>query len=242
MKRKKEDIAILAKQNDIENILDEEDINAFRSMIPELRDSWTKKQIYRTEVEMRASVLNDGKFPTRASKYWQAVREQSVFFENLMGSTFDYRKNEIKIKQLQKRIKNSNNELDKEMAQIELEESLFARANMELVAKDRIRELKLWSKILKELDDGSFNKQDPGADQLEALRKRLAYKAKLLSKNSTSTDAFNILSVLKTATSLKKESLKAIKNDKKVLKDKQTKLEKLLVTKTKKKKKNVSGT
>ena len=31
------------------------------------------------------SVLQDAKYPTKASKYWQCVREQNVFLENLMS-------------------------------------------------------------------------------------------------------------------------------------------------------------
>ena len=39
----------------------------------ELQDTHSKVQIYRTETEMRYSVLNHGRFPTKASKYWQCV-------------------------------------------------------------------------------------------------------------------------------------------------------------------------
>ena len=40
--------------------------------------------MFRTETEMQFSVLNDAKYPTKAAKYWQCVREQNVFLENLM--------------------------------------------------------------------------------------------------------------------------------------------------------------
>jgi hypothetical protein len=40
---------------------------------------------------------------------------------------------------------------------------------MELAAKDRARELKLWSKIKKELDDNSFDNQDVNTHQLVSL-------------------------------------------------------------------------
>ena len=44
-----------------------------------------------------------------------------------------------------------------EEKQIDLDENLYGRANMEKTARDRVRELKLWSQIKSELDDGSFD-------------------------------------------------------------------------------------
>jgi len=32
-------------------------------------------KIFRTETEIRVGVLDDGRHPTKAAKYWQAVRE-----------------------------------------------------------------------------------------------------------------------------------------------------------------------
>ena len=75
---------------------------------------------------------------------------------------------------------------------------------MELVAKDRIRELNLWSEIKKELDDGSFDNQNFGVDQLNSLIKKLNYKVKLFNKETTVEEKFNIISVLQTAKKIKK--------------------------------------
>ena len=74
----------------LDKVLNKTDLQAFKKLVPELRDTWTKKQMYRTETEMRVSVLNDFKRPNNASKYWQCVREQSVYFENLMSLSFEY--------------------------------------------------------------------------------------------------------------------------------------------------------
>ena len=57
------------------------------------------------ETEMRFSVLSDNKYPTKAAKYWQSVREQNTHFENLVHLSFDARKNEVEIKKLQRDIK-----------------------------------------------------------------------------------------------------------------------------------------
>jgi hypothetical protein len=82
----------------LNNILDKEDVNSFSLIIDELRDTWTKKQVFRTETEARISVLQDAKYPNQAAKYWQCVREQNVFLENLMSLSFEARRNDAKIK------------------------------------------------------------------------------------------------------------------------------------------------
>ena len=89
------------------NILDKDDVKNFKKLIPELQDTWMKKQMFRTETEMRFSVLSDNKYPTKAAKYWQCVREQNVFLENLMSLSFDCRRQEAKIKWLEKKIEQS---------------------------------------------------------------------------------------------------------------------------------------
>ena len=88
------------EEEHLHNILPAEDVKAFKDMVGEFRDTWTKKQIFRTETEARISVLQDMKYPTKAAKYWQCVREQNVFLENLMALSFDYRRNDVKIKRL----------------------------------------------------------------------------------------------------------------------------------------------
>ena len=64
-------------------MLNKEHNKFLQELKEELVDTHDKVQIYRTETEMRYSVLNDGRFPTKASKYWQAVREQDVFNKQL---------------------------------------------------------------------------------------------------------------------------------------------------------------
>ena len=49
-------------------------------MTAELRDTWTKKQVFRTETEMRMSVLQDMKYPTKAAKYIGNVLENKTYF------------------------------------------------------------------------------------------------------------------------------------------------------------------
>ena len=83
-------------------VLNDEDQKVYNNLLDECRDSWRKRQVFRTETEMRLSVLNDGKHPTPAAKYWQAVREQSVFFDNMMALSFEFRRDVIKLAQKEK--------------------------------------------------------------------------------------------------------------------------------------------
>ena len=50
----------------LKDLIPAEDVNALKGMLSELKDTWTKKQIYRTETEARFSVLQDNSYPTRA--------------------------------------------------------------------------------------------------------------------------------------------------------------------------------
>ena len=62
-------------------LLDKSQVSEFKKMVPELQDTWVKKQMFRTETEMRFSVLSDNKYGTNAAKYWQSVREQNTHFD-----------------------------------------------------------------------------------------------------------------------------------------------------------------
>lgn len=149
------------------NFLNETDLAFIATTSAELQDTFEKKQLWRTETEIKVSVLNDISFPTAASKYWQSVREQAVFYDNLIDLSFDYRKNEVAIKKAQREILILEDDLDLELKQIELEELLFKRANMELAAKDRVREIKIWSQIKQDLveKDPTFDTQNVNSHQ-----------------------------------------------------------------------------
>tara|TARA_R100000988_G_scaffold50856_1_gene24976 strand:- start:2168 stop:2860 length:693 start_codon:yes stop_codon:yes gene_type:complete len=198
----------------LNNLLDPKDVSAFKEMTEELRDTWTKKQIFRTETEMNFSVLNDYKYPTNASKYWQCVREQNVYLEQLMQLSFEYRRNDVKIKKLEKKIEEEKDTLKIELFEIDLDEKRFNKASMELTAKDRMREIKLWSKIKKDNDDGTFDKQDVNTHQLEAYHKIMINRKNTLTPGSSQPEVFNVLGQLEGIEKLQKEKIK-LENDKK---------------------------
>jgi hypothetical protein len=211
----KRNIKSLIQQEELHlnNLLEPEDLSSFKGMVEELRDTWTKKQIFRTETEMKVAVLDDGRYPTRASKYWQCVREQNVFLENLMSLSFDYRRNEAKIKQLQKKLETETDEYKRELYQIDLDEKIYGKANMELVARDRLREIKLWSKFKLEYDDGSFDTKNVNSHQFESLSQIMEHKKNSITPGSSQAEVFNVLSQVDTIARIKQE--KQLTNDKK---------------------------
>ena len=185
-------------------LLDKSQASEFKKMVPELQDNWAKKQMFRTETEMRFSVLSDNKYGNNASKYWQSVREQNTHFENLMSLSFDYRKNDIEIKKIQRDIKKEKDPLEKDLKQIELEEKLYSGASMELVAKARMREISTWSKLKKEFHDGTFDDRDVNTHQAESYMHRLEQQKLTLTPGSSQPEVFNVLGQLETLKRVRK--------------------------------------
>ena len=185
--------------------LDPNDVKDFKALTEELRDTWTKKQVFRTETEMRFSVLNDLRYPNNASKYWQCVREQNVYLEQMMKLSFEYRRNESKIKRLKKLLDKETDEYKKEVYEIDLDDRNYTKANMQLVARDRMREIKLWSKLKAEVDDGTFDTQNVNTHQLEAYHQIMINRKDTLSPQSSQPEVFNVLGQLQTIERVQKE-------------------------------------
>ena len=210
------DLAITDDLKPILSVLKEEDAQAIVKLKDELTDTWTKKQIFRTETEMRISVLNDGKHPTQASKYWQSVREQNAMFEALMGLSFDLRKNNVKRLKLERKMQKAINDGDdlKQMeVQIDLDENLYGKANMEQTAHDRVRELNTWSKIKHELSDGSFDTENVNSHQAESYQLALTNRVNSLGPNAGPAEVVNAVGPLKTIERLKTKEGKLLEFD-----------------------------
>jgi len=148
--------------------------------------------------------LQDAKYPTKASKYWQCVREQNVFLENLMSLSFDARRNEVKLKKLKQKLETEKDPLKIELLQIDIDEKTYSVANMQLVARDRMREIKLWSTLKKEFDDGSFDNKDVNTHQLDSYHLIMKNKAETLTSGSSQPEVFNVLGQLQTIERVKK--------------------------------------
>tara|TARA_Y100000593_G_C4307846_1_gene336690 strand:+ start:732 stop:1349 length:618 start_codon:yes stop_codon:yes gene_type:complete len=170
----------------------------------EIDNNYSKRQIFRTSTEMMFSVLNDAKFPTNASKYWQAVREQSVHYEELVRLSFRYRENEVRISELSDMIADSKNKYETERLQIEFDEALFNRQLKMQVAQDRVREILSWHNIMQVLQEAEdFDNTDVDAHQAESYLKILENKAKSITSATNQAEVFNIIGQLNTLKRMK---------------------------------------
>ena len=192
------------ESENLNNLLEIEELKDLKEMTSELKDTWTKKQVFRTETEARFSVLQDNRYTTPAAKYWQCVREQATYIDNLMILSFEYRRNQAKINKLEEQIRTEKDEHEKINFEIDLDECRFYKASHERTAHHRMREIKMWSKLKKEFDDGSFNTEDVNQHQLESYGRQYAIKAKNLSENSDEADKFNVLGQLESLQRIKK--------------------------------------
>ena len=115
------EIISLIEEKSLIPLLDNNDYRQFLKYKEELKDTWFKKQVYRTETEMRVSVLNDAKFPTNAGKYWQCVREHDVMFTELMRHSFEHRENRVELKKLKRKFVIEKDDLELEAFKVQVD-------------------------------------------------------------------------------------------------------------------------
>ena len=203
----KQELAVTDDLKNILAVLKPQDAKEVLRLKEELADNWNKKQIFRTETEMRISVLNDVSHPTPASKYWQSVREMSAHFDALMNLSFDMRKTEVERLRLERKMKEAelkNDNLEVMEIQIDLDQNLYNKACMEQVAHDRVREIQTWSKIKAELNDGSFDDRNVNTHQSEGLLLRLENRVRAITPSTDSSEVLNAVGPYETALKLRK--------------------------------------
>lgn len=154
----------------------------------EISEAWNNQVVWRTFTEAQFSVLNDIKFPTAASKYHQATREQLVFYEQTILLSFDYREKEIDLAETLEKLETADG-YEKQRLEVKRDRLLFEIEGMKLQAKDRIRELKMWSSIKEGLNDGSFDTQNKDTDELIHLTVRYCREASLIKGKTTDIGA-----------------------------------------------------
>jgi len=179
--------------------LEESTTAEMQELAEELVDAYEKRQQWRTEIEMRFSVLNDAKFPTPASKYWQAVREQSVFYAGVVSGAFEYRREQITNERLQARLTDASG-LDADEIQVDLDESDWNLANLALEGRDRVREIRLWSEIKAECvkSDPKFNTENPNDHQFTSLHEQLLHRSASLTPHNSQAERLNVMGPLMT--------------------------------------------
>lgn len=165
------------KIKDVE-ILESDDLTAVSNLSKELQRVFEVKQVWRTETEMRYSVLNDVSFPTPASKYWQCIREQDSFFSQLIQLSCDYQKTQGELELLEveydeiKGVSKKSKALRK-IKDAEIKQKKFGLMNMRLQAHDRVREIDLWETLKKEqMEKDDFDISDVNKHQKDSYKQR----------------------------------------------------------------------
>lgn len=164
-----------------------------REISAEITHTFEVVPIRRTETEARVSVLDDVHHPTRASKWWQATREQAVEIDQIYQHSLDWRRNELNIKKVKHVIAVCPDPFTVEEAQINLDDYSFRKVNIERVVKDRIREVMMWSRIKSELDDGTFDTTNPDTHQLISYTTRWCIQSAHSNKAQMSIGELNNL-------------------------------------------------
>ena len=179
------------KLQPIESILLPEEMKQLEAIKEEIADAWHKRQVFRTDTEARYGVLNDFKYPTKAGKYWQAVREQMVHFDELTTLSFNIRRKKIELKEIDEKLKTATG-FDQENLEVDRDECLFHIASGEQVAKDRVREVMQWSKIKSEVNDGSFDDKNVNTHQKESLFRQVFNRAQVAPKDISAEERLSI--------------------------------------------------
>lgn len=196
------EIALLSKAKDtLVPMLSSDLETKLAGLADELQETYAKRQIWRTQTEMMFSVLDDSKHPTPASKYWQCVREQSVFYQELVQLTLDYRRNNIAILEIEEKLQGDDlNKFERMNLEVEYDSAIWARDGLQLAAKDRMRELDLWSQIKTALVEGNpkFDTEDVNTHQAESYLKRMENRRDTLTSGSQGAEVINVLGSLNT--------------------------------------------
>jgi hypothetical protein len=129
------------------SILDAVDLRDILDLSEELHDTVEHTQVFRTRTEMEVSVLNDINFPTADSKYWQAMREQSVMYRELVMLSYEYKKNMVEISILERDMDKEQDPLRRDLLKLDIEKRKFILMYQARDAKDRIREIREWHEI-----------------------------------------------------------------------------------------------
>ena len=193
------------------SILEKDDMGSIVKLSNELQRVFEVRQIWRTETEMRYSVLDDVNFPDSASKYWQCIREQNVFWENLVTLSCNYQKTqgelelaEIEYDEIKGNNKKSN--AQRKIKDAEIKQMQFGLMNMRLQGHDRVREINLWEKIKNELTaNEDFDINDVNKHQMKSYAKRWEGKMNLGAKTNNSAMFINSKSSLDTMLKALKE-------------------------------------
>jgi hypothetical protein len=194
------------------SILEDVDLNKISDLATELQRVFEVHQVFRTETEMRYSVLSHIKFPTPASKYWQSIREQNVFFTNLIYISCEYeeKQGELEILEIDLEeidISTKRGKANEKIKKAQIKKAQFNLMSMRIIARDQVREIRIWEQIKNELrTQADFDTNDVNTNQLESLQKRWEGELELSKLSNHKELGRNSISGLATIANGKKTS------------------------------------
>ena len=174
------------------NILIAKDMKFITENIEELKRCEIVNQNHRTKFEMEFSVLSDDRFPIKAGKYYQCIREQLVMFRGIVVTSDQAHVEQKKIDLLNAEINElTTSKIDK--AIIELKKAEILQLEYYIAQKKdeihgRMREIRQWEDLKSKLTKGEkFNINDVDTFQEEHWTKRWASDSNSSSKNNLAT-------------------------------------------------------
>lgn len=189
-------------------LLTAEDTQVLTNLAAELEETFEKVQIHRTRTEMEVSVLNDLKFPTHASKYWQAMREQNSMVSGVVGMSFEYRLEEVGLKKLERKLFSVDDNLEKELLKIKIEQKQYRLKEMRRIAAHKVREILEWSSIknreAKEMSEEELANVDN--HQLISYTRRWINQAIEAGDSGSPSEKQNLIGQLKTGLTMCKDN------------------------------------
>lgn len=199
------------------NLLSPENLAKIQGISEELADTYRKTKIWRSETEMRTSVLNDTKFPTSGMKYLQARLEQDVHFRELMYLGLEYEQKQGELLKLEGELEellktglfgkvSKIREGAIRVKRAEIKKCQWNLVEMQKSGHHRVREVDAWERIKKELlAIGGFDPDDYESIQQEGFGIR--WQRELVSETESGNIDGDRLSVLR-------GSLSALHNNK----------------------------
>jgi len=189
-------------------LLAHNDTNILKNIDTELISALQKSQMFRPKYLMEVSVLEDVRFPTPDSKYWQAVLERNVMFQNLCFLYFDYKEKLVDIKIKDAEILNlveTHTELSNAQAEkLNIQKDRF-KMQTEFIkkeARERVREIRDWTEIIRKLEpEMKYSKDNPEEHMPESYLIRFAEQTNLIKELGASdmNGAINTIAQGKTA-------------------------------------------
>jgi len=191
MQKLKKKLEVNLEELEKEEIIDSEE----HKMLQEIKETYKTLPMFRSFFQQKYFVLNDIDFPTPDGKYWQARKEMWVHFEGLVLAYFS-RKKEIakqgfysaKMRKLQEKLnKHPEGSPDYDILRAKIEyynvkrnECEFKIRLIEKEIRERIREIKGWVKIIKELEPQlKYSKEDPEEHQKEFWNAKIEIEKKI---------------------------------------------------------------